>query len=77
MRTPILTIIFFLQRIISMLGSHILDQPKIDQCSQYCQMMQGQLQFLSSFVDDLLDLGMLKHGTFSLVKEVFDISSVV
>ena len=28
-------------------------------------------------MDDLLDLGTLKHGTFSLVKETFDIIGVV
>lgn len=40
-------------------------------------MTLGQLEFLSGFVDDLLDLGMLKHGTFSLVRESFDITTVV
>ena len=40
-------------------------------------MILGQLEFLGGFIDDLLDLGMLKSGTFSLRKESFDIIGVV
>ena len=40
-------------------------------------MTLGQLEFLGGFIDDLLDLGMLKSGTFSLKAESFDILSVV
>ena len=39
--------------------------------------MLGQLQFLSGFVDDLLDLGMLKSGTFSLARKAFDVTGLV
>ena len=49
----------------------------ISQCTQYCQMSLGQLEFLGGFIDDLLDLGMIKSGTFSLKEEQFDILSVV
>ena len=34
--------------------------------------MQVQLTFLSSFIEDLLDLRQLKDGVFSLSTEVFD-----
>ena len=77
MRTPILTIIFFLQRVISMLGAEELDKSMIEQCKRYCAMTLNQLEFLNSFVVDLLDLGMLKNGTFTLVKDSFDITGVV
>lgn len=49
----------------------------ISQCTQYCQMSLGQLEFLGGFIDDLLDLGMIKSGTFSLKEEQFDILRVV
>lgn len=49
----------------------------INQSSKYCQMSLGQLEFLGGFINDLLDLGMLKSGTFSLKEEQFDILSVV
>ena len=77
MRTPILTIIFFLQRVMSMLGEDKLDKSMIEECKRYCAMTLNQLEFLNSFVVDLLDLGMLKNGTFTLVKHSFDITSVV
>ena len=37
----------------------------------------GQLEFVHSFVNDLLDLRMLQIGEFNLVNESFDIVSVV
>mmetsp|Transcript_7417 Transcript_7417/g.8967 ORF Transcript_7417/g.8967 Transcript_7417/m.8967 type:complete len:137 (-) Transcript_7417:1449-1859(-) len=77
MRTPILTIIFFLQQIISMLSTAPIDLTRVPKCVEYCGVMLSQLQFLSSFVDDLLDLGMLKSGTFTLTSEAFDITKVI
>ena len=34
--------------------------------------MMSQLEFMTSFVDDLLDLRQIREGVFSLTKEVFD-----
>ena len=77
MRTPLLNIIFFLKRVLGMLGKERFNKNMIIQCTQYCQMSLGQLEFLGGFIDDLLDLGMIKSGTFSLKEEQFDILSVV
>ena len=34
--------------------------------------MMSQLEFMTSFVDDLLDLRQIREGVFSLSNEVFD-----
>ena len=72
-----MNIIFFLKQILTMLGKKTFDTKMINQCSLYCQMSLGQLEFLGGFINDLLDLGMLKSGTNSLKEEQFDILSVV
>ena len=73
MRTPILTIIFFLKLIIDTLASTPINIARIPQSLKYCELMMSQLEFLQSFIDDLLDLRMLQIGQFSLIYESFDI----
>ena len=69
--------IFFLQQVVNWLGKLSDEDQTIKDCKNYRNVMLGQLQFLSGFVDDLLDLGMLKSGTFSLARKAFDITGVV
>ena len=47
---------------------------------KYCSFMLSQLEFLQSFVNDLLDMAKLKNGAFSLNLErlcVFDVIKFV
>ena len=76
MRTPLGTSLFFLQQIISMLAEvpqeHI--SPTVD---HYMKLIIGQLNFMQSFVDDLLDLRMLREGAFQLTMASFNPKSIV
>ena len=76
MRTPLGTSLFFLQQIISMLAEvpqeHI--NPTVD---HYMKLIIGQLNFMQSFVDDLLDLRMLREGAFQLTMASFNPKSIV
>lgn len=42
-----------------------------------CTAMLSQLEFLQSFVADMLDLRQLKSGIFNLAKEPFEIASML
>ena len=39
--------------------------------------MMSQLEFVQSFVNDLLDLRMLQQGKFDNIREAFDMVSIV
>ena len=39
--------------------------------------MMSQLEFLQSFIEDLLDLRQLKNGEFTLVNQAFNVAQVV
>ena len=77
MRTPILSTIFFLKMIIEMMSSVPFNLAELPKCIQYCELMMSQLEFVQSFVNDLLDLQMLDSGKFNLNMEPFDIQSVI
>ena len=69
MRTPIATSIFF----IAMIVKFVTEVPKINsQVFHYLNLVESQLNFLLTFVDDLLDLRQLRFGAFSLFKSAFD-----
>jgi len=40
-------------------------------------MMMSQLNFLQSFVEDMLDLRQIRNGKFTLVPETFDVSQIL
>ena len=48
----------------------------IPQALRYCNMMMSQSRFMQTFVEDLLDLKMMRDGVFSLQKEPFMPSEV-
>ena len=39
--------------------------------------MMSQLEFLQSFIEDLLDLRQLKNGAFTLMRQAFDMPEIV
>ena len=75
MRTPLLSIIFFLNQVITMLNN--FDRGKISKALQLCDIMNSQLEFLQGFVEDLLDLGQIKTGLFTLVRQPFELVSII
>lgn len=77
MRTPILTIIFFIKLIMETLSSSPLNLAQIPQSLKYCTLIMSQSELLQSYVDDLLDLRMLQTGRFSLTNAPFDIVETV
>lgn len=55
MRTPIQTMLFMMQMLISFFQKPI-EVSNVPNCINYCTIMMSQLEFLLSFVEDLLDL---------------------
>ena len=53
MVTPLNTVIFFLSQVMMLLSLPNLNKEAM---SNYCTMMKNQLNFVLSFVEDLLDL---------------------
>jgi len=56
MRTPIQTMLFMMQMLISFFQKPNLEVSNVPNCINYCTIMMSQLEFLLSFVEDLLDL---------------------
>jgi len=56
MRTPIQTLIFMMQMLIKFFKAPTLQKKEVPNCINYCTIMMSQLEFLLSFVEDLLDL---------------------
>jgi len=77
MRTPILSIIFFVKQMLEWLSQTPMSRTRVSQSFNYCTIMLSQLEFLQSFVNDLLDLAQLKNGAFSLVLERLNVFSVI
>ena len=73
MRTPLGTCLFFLQHVLALLSVMPVDPEVI----RYLKLMKSQLYFMQSFVDDLLDLKMLREGTFKLNTAAFDPNKVI
>ena len=73
MRTPLGTCLFFLAQILTMLKYIQLD-PTV---RRYLNLVMNQLNFMLSFVDDLLDYKQLKDGVFSLSATAFNPKEVI
>jgi len=74
MRTPIQTLLFMLQIIINFFSAPTIQVEEIPYCINCCTIMMSQLEFLLSFVEDLLDLRQLRDGVFSLASEPIDVA---
>ena len=69
--------LFFMQQILQALNSVPFELEKLPQTVTYCKLVTSQLNFLETFVADLLDLRQLKEGVFSLTNEPFDLFCVM
>ena len=78
MRTPIDTVLFFIEQIMSTLSEEEFDPNTSIQLSQnLCRLIVSQLELLQSFVADLLDLRQLGIGVFSFTEQPFDVLNVI
>ena len=77
MRTPLLTVIFFLQFVINLLNLKKMSRVQFSQAKNFCNLMMQQLNFCQTFVDDLLDLQKMRTGALEIVNEVFDPNEVL
>lgn len=66
MRTPLYTIIFFLEQIIQLFGKLNVFGKEAEQIKLYCSLITNQLNFVLSFVEDLLDLQQMKNGVLQI-----------
>ena len=73
MSTPIQTMIYLLGIVMSNLtASMVMTFEAKKQSHRFCNLMMGQLNFLKTFVSDLLDLRQMRDGVFTLANEPFD-----
>ena len=83
MRTPLGTSLFFIQMLIKMLqksnasGQAERSESDSEKALHYLQLVQSQLNFIMSFVNDLLDLRQLRDKVFSLVSETLDPNEIL
>ena len=57
MRTPLLNIMVFLEQLLLIIKVSLKNQKKLQRdLNSYCTLIQNQLNFVLTFVEDLLDL---------------------
>ena len=66
-----------MNQILAVLNSVPFEVKKLPQTIAYCNLITTQLNFIETFVADLLDLRQLKEGFFSLTNAPFNIHSVL
>ena len=79
MRTPLQTIVQFLNMLTSLIESQHFNLPKqyVDPVKKYYGFMNGQINLTLTFVEDLLDMKQLKEGAFGLSLQPFDPKEVL
>lgn len=73
MSTPLKTALFFIVQVLALLNQVDVD-PLI---RRYLKLVMTQLNFIQSFVDDLLDFRQLRDGVFSLTMVPFNPKKVI
>ena len=73
MRAPLLNIMFFLNQVMRIIKLQLTEDNSVKkELKHYCSLMINQLNFVLSFVEDLLDLQQLKSGNLQLAHNIFD-----
>ena len=72
MRTPLLSIIFFLNNVLKLLSKLKTKSDKLKKAKHFTELVLNQVNFVLSFVEDLLDLQLMRTGKLKLTNEVFD-----
>ena len=77
MRTPIETMLFMMNMLISFFQQPSLEVGNVPKCIDYCTMIMSQLEFLLSFVEDLLNLQQMRDGVFLLASEPLVVAKII
>jgi len=77
MRTPIGSMMFFIEQIVTYLESVPNPSREILEALKYCKLIMSLLTFLMSFVDDLIDLRQIHDGGFLLEQKPFLVQKVL
>ena len=72
-----LNVIFFLQRLTAIVSAEPFDLEKIPLGMKYCSLMLSSIEFMQSFVNDLLDLRLMKFASLELENKPFDLVSIL
>ena len=56
LRTPIMTVLFFLQRVMSIITANPFDSSKLREAARFCDLVVCSVELMQCFVGDLLDL---------------------
>ena len=65
--------IFFVKQVLDMMNTAAFDLQKLPSCIEINRIVLSQLEFLHSFIADLIDLRQLKVGAFSLEPKPFSL----
>ena len=65
--------IFFVKQVLDMMNAAPFDLQKVPSCIEINRIVLSQLEFLHSFIADLIDLRQLKVGAFSLEPKPFSL----
>ena len=66
MRAPLLSMIFFLEQIMSILMANHRSKEDYAQAKHYNNIMMSQFSFIDSFIEDLINLRQMCNGDFRL-----------
>ena len=66
-----------MQRLTAIVSAEPFDLKKIPLSIKYCGLMLSSIEFMQSFVNDLLDLRQLKFANLELENKPFDLVSIL
>ena len=66
-----------MQRITAIVSAKPFDLKKVPLGIKYCGLMMSSIEFMQSFVNDLLDLRQLKFANLELENKPFDLVSIL
>ena len=71
LRTPLLSNLFLVQQIIKIVSEKSPSAHNLEQAKKYGDLIVAQINLMETFIDDLLNLQLLKEGKFLLDKNYF------
>lgn len=77
MRAPLLSMIHFLEQIMSILIASRPARESLSQAKHYNDIMMSQFSFIDSFIEDLINLRSMCNGDFKLENTQFNPKKVL
>ena len=72
-----MTILFFVQRVITIITAEPFDSSMLQEAAKFCDLVVCSVELMHSFVDDLLDLRQLKFNRQVLDNQPFNLVDVI